>query len=339
MRLVNGAAWVAAIGAVVTPAAGEAATETGSFRLAFGHAARPAFYFVVSAPGTVTIHVNATVAEPVSVALYAGQTAIERAQGAKDIRLSVSATREHLANGHEWAVIVSGSTPARFGDGRITVELPDDRLPTAAHPLDRWLRQHPAVAFHLTWSDRGRVASYSAWPVVMRAALRSAFDTARAGRPAVMPDPLPNAWKRATDEDPNAIQSPIPSGSTSIDSSPGPWMISTATSSTPSSRGNFRDHWGYDGDMPVSQALAGTLYAGSMFASLPGYDQMRHYTAGCQGTAGLFASVLRAANIPVRPRSVSNDSTPHATLLFLSEDRALTPVHPCWSRGRARRSC
>ena len=69
MRLVNGAAWVAAIGAVVTPAAGEAATETGSFRLAFGHAARPAFYFVVSAPGTVTVRVDATVAEPVSVTL------------------------------------------------------------------------------------------------------------------------------------------------------------------------------------------------------------------------------------------------------------------------------
>ena len=51
----------------------------GSFRLAFGHAARPAFYFVVSAPGTVTVRVDATVAEPVSVTLYAGQTAIERA--------------------------------------------------------------------------------------------------------------------------------------------------------------------------------------------------------------------------------------------------------------------
>ena len=52
---------------------------TGSFRLAFGHAARPAFYFVVSAPGTVTVRVDATVAEPVSVTLYTGQTAIERA--------------------------------------------------------------------------------------------------------------------------------------------------------------------------------------------------------------------------------------------------------------------
>ena len=45
---------------------------------------------------------------------------------------------------------------------------------------------------------------------------------------------------------------------------------------------------------------------------------------GARAPPGCFASVLRAANIPVRPRSVSNDSTPHATLLFLSEDRALT---------------
>ena len=118
MRLVNGAAWVAAIGAVVTPAAGEAATETGSFRLAFGHAARRVFYFVVSPPGTVTVRVDATVAEPVSVTLYADQTAIERAQGEKEIRLTVSATREHLANGHEWAVITRPFPPARHRSTR-----------------------------------------------------------------------------------------------------------------------------------------------------------------------------------------------------------------------------
>ena len=92
----------------------------------------------------------------------------------------------------------------------------------------------------------------------------------------------------------------------------------------PVSRQNFREHWGYDGDMPVARALTGTRYTGTVFASMPGYDAVRHYTAGCQGTAGLFASVLRAANIPVRLRSVSNDSTPHATILFLSEDRALS---------------
>jgi hypothetical protein len=102
------------------------------------------------------------------------------------------------------------------------------------------------------------------------------------------------------------------------------WARSLTHFSGPVSRGNFRDHWGYDGDMPVSRAVAGTRYTGSVFASTPGYEQIRHYTAGCQGTAGLFASVLRAANIPVRPRAVSNDRTPHATVLFLSEDRALS---------------
>jgi len=92
----------------------------------------------------------------------------------------------------------------------------------------------------------------------------------------------------------------------------------------PVSRENFQAHWGYDGDMPVVRALAGTRYTGAAFGSLPGYEQVRAYVAGCHGTAGLLLSVLRAANIPVRTRGVSNDSFTHATVIFLSEDRALS---------------
>ena len=92
----------------------------------------------------------------------------------------------------------------------------------------------------------------------------------------------------------------------------------------PVSRENFAEHWGYEGDMPVARALAGTRYSGVAFRSLPGFDQVRHYTAGCHGTVGLLLSVLRAANIPTRPRSVSNDTFTHATMLFLSEDLALS---------------
>ena len=87
---------------------------------------------------------------------------------------------------------------------------------------------------------------------------------------------------------------------------------------------NFAQHWGYEGDMPVTRALAGTRYSGTAFRSVPGFDQVRHYTAGCHGTIGLLLSVLRAANIPTRPRSVSNDTFTHATMLFLSEDLALS---------------
>lgn len=100
----------------------------------------------------------------------------------------------------------------------------------------------------------------------------------------------------------------------------------------PVSRDNFADHWGYAGDMPVSRALAGTRYAGTAFRTLPGYHAVRHYTAGCQGTVGLLVSVLRAANIPARSRSVGSDAAAHASALFLSEERALAhgddPYHP-----------
>ena len=92
----------------------------------------------------------------------------------------------------------------------------------------------------------------------------------------------------------------------------------------PVSRQNFSEHWGYEGDMPVARALAGTRYSGTAFRSVPGFDQLRHYTAGCHGTVGLLLSVLRAANIPTRPRSVSNETFTHATMLFLSEDLALS---------------
>jgi hypothetical protein len=358
--------------------------------------------------GTVAVRVETSVPEPVTVTVYAGTTAVQRVQGEKNLRITVNATRDLLANGNEWAVVVSGSATGTTGDGRITVEGPEAATEAASHPLDAWLRQHPAVAFHLTWNDRGRVVSHSAWPDEMRGTLRTAFDTARAGRPPVFADPPPNAWIRQPADDGEAIHTAFAPdvaravylgtvahslrveidrlvpwslddfngdeldallASTSLfwwnDEQQGyeisefdhgwavpaspqvawsflsreqllkptrldtvaalvGWARSLTHFSGPVSRDNFRDHWGYDGDMPVSRALAGTRYTGAVFASMPGYDQMRHYVAGCQGTAGLLASVLRAANVPVRPRSVSNDSTPHATVLFLSEDRALS---------------
>ena len=108
----------------------------------------------------------------------------------------------------------------------------------------------------------------------------------------------------------------------------------------PVSRQNFREHWGYDGDMPVARALTGTRYTGTVFASMPGYDAVRHYTAGCQGTAGLFASVLRAANIPVRLRSgqqrqhaARDDSLPERRSRAVAWRRPLLAAQ----RGRPRR--
>jgi hypothetical protein len=393
--------------AVVAPTPAHSAPRSTPFRLAPGHAARPAFYFVVTSPGTVSVRVDTDLDEPVSVTLYAGTTAIHRAQGLKPIAFTVAASAEHIAGGAEWAVVVAGSSPGTTGEGRITVEAPEDRVPDA-HRLDGWLKRHPAVAFHLTWNDGERSTSYSAWPAGMREALRAAFDDAVAGRAPAMPDPPPNAWTRQPGDDANAIHTAFTPDVAralyvatvahslaveierrvpwSLDDLNGDeldallastslfwwngdqrayeisefdhgwavpalprqsWLflqregllkatrLDTVTAMVgwartlthvagPVSRENFRDHWGYDGDMPVSRALARTRYTGSRFDSMPGYDRERHFTAGCQGTAGIFVSVLRAANIPVRPRSVSNDSTPHATVLFLSEDRALS---------------
>lgn len=401
-------AWMIVAAALAMPAAVGAATRSGPFRLALGHAARPAFYFVVGGSGTVTVRVTTTIDEPVTVTLYAGPDAINRTQGEGTIDLTVKATPQHLASGREWAVVVSGSTPSTIGEGRITVEFPDDRRAAPAHPLEAHLARHPELGFHLTWNERGSVRSYSAWPEEMRAGLRAAFDDLEAGRTSAVPDPPPNAWRRAADEDPQALHTAFAPDTAramylaavahslrldirrlvpwALDELNGDeldallastslfwwnadqqayeisefdhgWAVPAAPQAAwsflsqeqllrptrletitalvgwsrrlthfagPVSRDNFRDHWGYDGDMPVSRTLAGTRYTGEVFASMPGYDRTRHYTAGCQGTAGLFASVLRAANIPVRTESVSNDSTPHATLLFPSEDRALT---------------
>ena len=378
---------------------------------AAGHAARPAFYFVVASPGTVAVRVEPTrPASPSPSPLYAGTSAVQRAQGEKDIRLTVNATPELLANGHEWAVVVSGSTPSTTGDGRITVEAPGLATPRPASI--RWTpgcASIPPSPFISPGTTRGRVASYSAWPDDMRAALRTAFDDP-AGRPgARVPDPPPNAWRRSPatirrrftprsrrtsaralylghrrtfparrhrPSRPVVARRPqrrrarraarehvavlverratglrdlgvrswmggagVAAGGLVL---PGPerllkptrldtvialvgWARGLTHFAGPVSRDNFRDHWGYDGDMPVSRALAGTRYTGVRCS------RRCRATIGCATTPrdarappACFASVLRAANIPVRPRSVSNDSTPHATVLFLSEDRALT---------------
>lgn len=86
---------------------------------------------------------------------------------------------------------------------------------------------------------------------------------------------------------------------------------------------NFACYWGYLGDMPVRRALEGTRYRGEEFRNTPGFADVRHYTAGCYGTVGLLVNLLRSANIPAKCRA-TGDAVSHATILFLSEDKALT---------------
>ncbi len=85
--------------------------------------------------------------------------------------------------------------------------------------------------------------------------------------------------------------------------------------------------WGYRGFAPVSRVLAGTG------------PQGMHVTAGCWGTTGLFISVLRAANIPVRVVNVRGQGrTPgsacsHAQPHFVSEQRYLSHGDDPYKRG------
>lgn len=87
-------------------------------------------------------------------------------------------------------------------------------------------------------------------------------------------------------------------------------------------RRNVFDFWHYDGAMPVSRLIDGTVYSGQEFAQVMGGER-RHFTAGCHGTAGFFLNVLRAVNIPVIVRGVGATST-HATLKFPADDLAMS---------------
>ncbi|NTV21760.1 MAG: hypothetical protein HGA57_10365 [Chlorobium limicola] len=77
---------------------------------------------------------------------------------------------------------------------------------------------------------------------------------------------------------------------------------------------NMEDQWQYRGFPPLSRVINGTVKL-SMPAS-----GMKHRTAGCWGTVGLFRVLLRAVNIPVK--LVSNAG--HAQPWFMSEGRYLS---------------
>jgi hypothetical protein len=81
---------------------------------------------------------------------------------------------------------------------------------------------------------------------------------------------------------------------------------------------NAEQIWQYRGYAPVSRVLAGTG------------PQQDHITAGCWGTTGLFISVLRAVNIPVRLWNIKGAQIAgrapcsHAQPYFVSEGRYLS---------------
>jgi len=80
---------------------------------------------------------------------------------------------------------------------------------------------------------------------------------------------------------------------------------------------NYR-HWGYRGKPPVSAMMAGTALR--EVGGHPAETEVRHYVAGCHGTAGFLRGVLRAVNIPAREVSFGG----HATVVFPSCGLALS---------------
>jgi hypothetical protein len=287
----------------------------------------------------------------------------------------------------------------------ITLIVAATLVTTAAHPIDEWMRSHPRVAEHATWRDANGTRPYDRWPSGMRERLQDIFDALRAGRPAPMADPVPNAARTGPPDREYAQQWLAPDiardvylsfvaqtllveiehrvdwsiagyDDESLDAlvasraffywradrglyeitqlehgfaTPAPpttafaflrdqaivarsrrdtivnlvdWSARLTHFAGGYDRSNIVDHWHYDGAMPVSRLIDGTIYSGQPFAQAFGGDR-RHFTAGCHGTAGFFLTVLRAVNIPVIVRGVGTTTT-HATLIFPADDLAMS---------------
>lgn len=76
----------------------------------------------------------------------------------------------------------------------------------------------------------------------------------------------------------------------------------------------FHDVWQYRGEAPVLRTIEGT-----MDQAHP-WDGVRHWTAGCHGTAGFLRAILRTVNIPVVHEHQGGHALPHfsADGLYLS---------------------
>jgi hypothetical protein len=94
---------------------------------------------------------------------------------------------------------------------------------------------------------------------------------------------------------------------------------------------DYQDQWQYRGFPPLTRVIGGTLSTQN--------DGVKHRTAGCHGTAGLFHSLLRVINIPAfkvqqQGTELSTGATAnHATVSFPSIDKWLTHGDDPYSRG------
>lgn len=77
---------------------------------------------------------------------------------------------------------------------------------------------------------------------------------------------------------------------------------------------NCQDVWQYRGEAPVLRTIQGTMSQASP------WDGIKHWTAGCHGTAGFLRAILRTLNIPVVHKHQCGHALPYfsADGLYLS---------------------
>ena len=83
----------------------------------------------------------------------------------------------------------------------------------------------------------------------------------------------------------------------------------------------FYDVWQYRGEAPVLRTIQGTTDQAN-----PSYG-LRHWTAGCHGTAGFLREILRTVNIPVVHEHQGGHALPHFSADGLHLSHGDDPYH------------
>jgi hypothetical protein len=83
----------------------------------------------------------------------------------------------------------------------------------------------------------------------------------------------------------------------------------------------FYDVWQYRGEAPVLRTIQGTTDQAN-----PSYG-LRHWTAGCHGTAGFLRAILRTVNIPVVHEHQGGHALPHFSADGLHLSHGDDPYH------------
>ena len=84
---------------------------------------------------------------------------------------------------------------------------------------------------------------------------------------------------------------------------------------------NCEDVWQYRGEAPVLRTIQGTMSQASP------WDGVKHWTAGCHGTAGFLRAVLRTVNIPVVHEHQGGHALPYFSADGLHLSHGDDPYH------------